>query len=119
MMAKLSSIAIQTHRMEAMVAFYTEAFGGEFREVDTGGPKAWFGDVNEITLKLVELLDDVDFDGYPLHQLGFSVDDAEAVIAIAVKHGGCQEGDVARNERQAHGSVRDPDGNTIELYSKL
>ncbi len=113
----LSSIAIQAHHIERMVAFYSEAFGGEFRKVAAGGLESWFGVVAGITLKLVPLRGEADFEQYPLHQLGFAVEAIDEVIAIALKHGGRREGEVIRQGDQAHGAVRDPDGNTLELYS--
>jgi len=112
----LTTVALRVHRMEAMVAFYEEAFGARFREVDTSGLRSQFGRVAGITLKLVPLRDAVEFDEFPSHQLGFEVPDVEAVIALAVKHGGRQEGELTRDGDTVHASVRDPDGNTIELY---
>ncbi|MFC2078847.1 VOC family protein [Candidatus Bipolaricaulota bacterium] len=88
----LSSIAIQTHRMNEMVAFCAEAFGGDLKEVDAGGFKSWFGQVAGISLKLVPLRENVDFEGYPVHQLGFDVASVDDVLAVALKHGGRQEG---------------------------
>ncbi len=114
--SSLNTVAIRVHHMEAMVAFYTEAFGGVFRAVDTFGLKSQFGEVAGITLKLVPLLEAADFDGYPSHQLGFEVASVEDVIALAIKHGGRQEGDVQDNDGKQHAAVRDPDGNTIEVY---
>jgi predicted enzyme related to lactoylglutathione lyase len=103
--------------MSEMVAFYTEAFGGTFREVDAGGFSCWFGSMGGLEIKLVPFRDDVDFEGFPLHQLGFDVEDHHAVIACAVTHGGRAEGEITEREGKLHGAVRDPDGNTIELYS--
>jgi len=102
----LVSVALQTHRMEAMRDFYQEAFGFAFREVTAGGIACWFGEAEGLVLKLVPLRAEVDFEGYPTHQLGFTVDDPARVAAVALQHGGRAEAD---------GSVRDPDGNTIEL----
>jgi catechol 2,3-dioxygenase-like lactoylglutathione lyase family enzyme len=45
------------------------------------------------------------------------VTDVEAVIDLALKHGGRQEGQTVRAEGKTQAAVRDPDGNTIELYS--
>jgi catechol 2,3-dioxygenase-like lactoylglutathione lyase family enzyme len=42
----------------------------------------------------------------------------EAVIAIAQKHGGRQEGQLIRVDGKIQAALRDPDGNTIELYSE-
>jgi catechol 2,3-dioxygenase-like lactoylglutathione lyase family enzyme len=53
-----------------------------------------------------------------VHQLGFVVPDVEAVIALALQHGGREEGKLIRKEGRIEAAVRDPDGNTIELYSE-
>jgi catechol 2,3-dioxygenase-like lactoylglutathione lyase family enzyme len=117
-MPTISSIAIRVSNVEAMVAFYSEAFHVQFHEVDTYGIRSQFGEVDGITLKLVPIRDDSDFKGYPVHQPGFVVADVEAVIDLALKHGGRQEGRVIRVEGKIQAAVRDPDGNTIELYSE-
>jgi catechol 2,3-dioxygenase-like lactoylglutathione lyase family enzyme len=116
-MAKLSSIAFRVHNLDAMVAFYSEAFQTEFREVDTYGIRSRFGDVDGLTLKFVPIRESDDFRNFPIHQPGFIVPDVEAVIAIAIKHGGRQEGQTVHAEGKTQAAVRDPDGNTIELYS--
>lgn len=118
-MIKLSTIALQVYHLQAMVDFYREAFGFQFQPVTTGGFPSQFGTMGELTLKLVPLRAAADFEGYPSHQLGFAVPDVEHVIALADKHGGCQEGGIVYNERSIHAAVRDPDGNTIELYTDL
>jgi len=117
-MINISSLAFRVHNMDAMLAFYSEAFQVQFHEVDTYGIKSQFGEVGDITLKFVPIRADVDFDEYPVHQPGFSVPDVEAVIALAIKHGGRQEGKIIREGSQIQAAVRDPDGNTIELYSE-
>ena len=115
--AKLTTVALRVHRVEEMVAFYGEAFGAEFRQVETRGVRSWFGDVGGITFKLVPIRTSADFVDFPSHQPGFEVADVEAVIALAEKYGGRQEGEILRLGATVHGSVRDPDGNTLELYS--
>jgi len=117
-MPTISSIALRVHNMDAMLAFYSEAFQVQFREVDTYGIRSQFGEVAGITLKFVPIRDDVDFAGYPVHQPGFVVPDVEAVIAIALKQGGRQEGQTLRVDEKTQAAVRDPDGNTIELYAE-
>jgi predicted enzyme related to lactoylglutathione lyase len=116
-MPSLSSIAIRVHHLDAMVNFYSETFQIQFREVDTFGIRSQFGEMDGITLKFVPIRESADFDGYPVHQPGFVVSDVEAVIAIALKHGGRQEGEIIRSNGRIQAAVRDPDGNTIELYS--
>ena len=117
-MPNLSSIAIRVSNVEAMVAFYSEAFHIQFREVDTYGIRSLFGEVNGITFKLVPIRDDSDFKGYPIHQPGFVVPDVEAVIDLALKHGGRQESRLLHVDGKTQAAIRDPDGNTIELYSE-
>ena len=112
----LASVAVRVHRMEQMLAFYSAAFGVQFHEVDTGGLRSHFGEVAGITLKFVPIRDESDFEGFPVHQLGFTVPDLDEVIALAVKHGGRQEGSVIQTGSERHAAIRDPDGNTIELY---
>ena len=117
-MPAISSIAFRVHNLEAMMNFYSEAFQVQFREVDTYGIRSQFGEVGDITLKFVPIRDDADFKDYPIHQPGFIVSDVEAVIALALQHGGRKEGEIIRNGGKIQGAVRDPDGNTIELYSE-
>jgi predicted enzyme related to lactoylglutathione lyase len=115
---KLTTIAYRVHRMPEMAAFYSEAFGARFRSVDIGGLKALFAEMGSLTLKFVPIRDGVDFDAFPIHQLGLEVADVAAVLASAARHGGC----VQDAPRSAGGvltaCVRDPDGNTIELYER-
>jgi hypothetical protein len=40
------------------------------------------------------------------------------VIAIAVPHGGRQEGELATDGGRVHAAVRDPDGDTLELSGR-
>lgn len=115
---QLASIALRVHNMEAMTAFYAEAFQVQFKEVTTSGFVSMFGDFNGITLKFVPIRDEADFENYPIHQLGFTVPDVQAVIEIALKHGGRQEGGLTQKDNGVQGALRDPDGNTIELYSE-
>jgi catechol 2,3-dioxygenase-like lactoylglutathione lyase family enzyme len=116
-MTNISSVAMRIANMEAMLGFYSQAFGVKFREVNTFGILSQFGEVDGITLKFVPIRDEADFKNYPVHQLGFVVPDVEAVIALALQHGGREEGTLIRREARIEAAVRDPDGNTIELYS--
>lgn len=117
-MSSLTSIALRVANMDAMLAFYSQAFQIRFREVDTYGIRSQFGEMNGVTLKFVPIRDDVDFKGFPIHQPGFMVPDVQAVIDIALKHGGRQEGQTLQVDGKTQAAIRDPDGNTIELYSE-
>jgi catechol 2,3-dioxygenase-like lactoylglutathione lyase family enzyme len=112
----LKTVAYRVHLMAPMLAFYREAFGFEFRAVDTGGLQSQFGDLEGLTLKFVPIRDDVDFENFPIHQLGFEVPDVDAVIALAKKYGGRVQDAPRREDGRVHAAVRDPDGNTLELY---
>jgi catechol 2,3-dioxygenase-like lactoylglutathione lyase family enzyme len=114
----LTTVALRVKNMKQMVAFYTEAFGARFHQVDTNGLASQFGDVGGITVKLVPIREEADFENFPVHQLGFAVSNMDNVIALAIKYGGRQEGQVSQEKERIHGAVRDPDGNTIELYQE-
>jgi predicted lactoylglutathione lyase len=45
------------------------------------------------------------------------VSDVEKVVALAIQYGGRQEGKLINVDHQIQAAIRDPDGNTIELYS--
>jgi catechol 2,3-dioxygenase-like lactoylglutathione lyase family enzyme len=101
-----------------MLSFYSEAFQVQFQEVITYGLRSQFGELDGVTLKFVPIREREDFAGYPIHQLGFTVPDVETVIDLALQHGGKQEGKLIRRDGNTQAAVRDPDGNTIELYSE-
>jgi catechol 2,3-dioxygenase-like lactoylglutathione lyase family enzyme len=101
--------------MDAMADFYTQAFGAAFREVEMFGLPVRQAQIASLTLKLVPLRDTVDLVDYPVHQLGFSVDNVHAVVRLATLHGGGPHGDVLTDGDRMRAAVRDPDGNTIEL----
>ncbi len=117
-MPAISSIAFRVYNMDAMLAFYSAAFNIQFQEVDTYGIRSQFGEMDGVTLKFVPIRESDDFKGFPVHQPGFSVPDVEAVVALVVQYGGRQEGQVIRVDGRTQAAVRDPDGNTIELYSE-
>ena len=112
----LRTIAVRVHHTDAMLAFYRAAFGVEFREEQTGPVRSHFGELGGVTLKFVPIRAAAEFDDYPSHQLGVAVDDVAAVVALATAHGGRPEGELRVEDGRTHGCVRDPDGNTIELY---
>jgi catechol 2,3-dioxygenase-like lactoylglutathione lyase family enzyme len=113
---RLASLAFRVHRMDAMLAFYRDAFGVEFRDVTTGPVVSRFGELGNITLKFVPIRDATDFENFPIHQPGIEVSDVQAAVAAARKHGGSVQDAPREVGGQTHASVRDPDGNTIELY---
>jgi catechol 2,3-dioxygenase-like lactoylglutathione lyase family enzyme len=114
----ISSLAIRVSNVEAMLQFYSEAFGVQFQEVNTYGIPSHFGEMDGITLKFVPIRDEADFKNFPIHQPGFKVADVEGVVALAVHYGGQLEGHIVQRDGKMQAAVRDPDGNTIELYAE-
>jgi catechol 2,3-dioxygenase-like lactoylglutathione lyase family enzyme len=112
----ITTLAYRVHRMDAMVAFYSEAFGARFAPVQAGSVTSQFGRMGPVTLKFVPIRAAVDFTGFTVHQPGFEVADVQAVIAAALKHGGRLQDAPTRPDGRVHVAIRDPDGNTIELY---
>lgn len=115
--SEVASVALRVHHVEKMTRFYREAFGVRFREVDTFGVTSRFGELDGMTIKLVPIRGGVDFEGYNNLQLGIVVRDVRAVVEIARRCGGRQEGEIHEVGGELHAAVRDPDGNTIELYT--
>jgi len=114
----LTTIAFRVHRMAEMIAFYSEAFGARFREVDTYGLKSQFGELPGLTLKFVPIRDSAEFGEFPIHQPGFEVPDVGRVVAAALRLGGRLQNEAKSEGGRIVAAVRDPDGNTIELYQR-
>ena len=114
----VTTLAYRVHRMDAMVAFYSEALGVRFSPVQTRSVTSQFGRMGRVTLKFVPIREGVDFDGFTVHQPGFEVADVQPVIAAALKHGGRLQNAPSRQDGRVHAAIRDPDGNTVELYGR-
>ena len=114
----LTTLAYRVHAMDRMVAFYSEAFGARFTEVDTGTIRSRFGRAGGVTLKFVPIREAADFTGFAVHQPGFTVADVHAVIRIAEKHGGRVHDQPVQRDGRLQAAIRDPDGNTVELYGR-
>ena len=117
MSARLTTLAYRVHRMDAMLGFYSEAFGVTFREVQTGPFRSRFGELGGVTLKFVPIRDATEFEKFAIHQPGIEVaGDVTRVIAAALKHGGSVQNPPVEDGDLVHASIRDPDGNTLEVY---
>lgn len=112
----LTRVTLRTCRFEELYAFYSFLFYVTFRSEDSGGLSCLVADIGDVQLKLVPLRDEPDFDGYPVHQLGFEVPNVDEAVSSALRSGGRLEGEVIRTDGRLHACVRDPDGNTIELF---
>ncbi|MDX2262999.1 MAG: VOC family protein [Gemmatimonadales bacterium] len=112
----IASVALRVHNIEQMQRFYSEAFGVEFRTVPTGPFISSFGEIGNVLLKLVPIRDAEDFVGFPVVQLGVEVPEIDSAIASAIRHGGRLHDSIVVRGDSVVAAVRDPDGNTIELY---
>lgn len=113
----VAQISLRACKVAEMTSFYMATFDAEFRAQESGGLNCLVADLGHVQLKLVPLRDETNFDGYPLHQLGFEVPDVEDAVSTALRWGGRLESEVVRANGRLHACVRDPDGNTIELFS--
>jgi len=86
--ATLTSVAYRVHHTDAMLAFCTEALGARFRVVETRGIRSLFGELPDLTLKLVPIRAAADFSWFPFHRLSFDVPDVGRVIEIALRDAG-------------------------------
>ena len=111
----ITSAALRVHNLEAMLGFYSQAFGITFHKVETSGVTSHLGDLDGITIKLVPIRESANFVDFPEVQFGMMVPDIAAVVAVADSYGGRQEGSLLVKKDLLHGAIRDPDGNTIEL----
>ncbi len=117
--AAVRSVAVRVHHTEAMLAFYSEAFGIEFAEVELNGLSMYEGRLGSTLFKFVPIREEDDFSGFPVHQLGFTVTDLSEVIRLAEDHGGrLLEQLAATDESPPVAAIRDPDGNSIELHAR-
>jgi catechol 2,3-dioxygenase-like lactoylglutathione lyase family enzyme len=116
---EITTVAYRVHRMPEMLAFYRDAFGVEFSAAEVGpGLEARRGGLGGLTLLFVPIREDVDFEGFPVHQLGIQVPDVDTVLAAARRHGGRVQDAPHRMEGRLTASLRDPDGNTLEVYGQ-
>lgn len=114
----LQSIAIRVHDLPAMCRFYAGVLGATFSEVEIApGLLAQFGRAGPLLIKLVPLRDAQDFEGFPVTQLGFAAADPVACRSRALELGGRAEGQPAGDGASYHCAVRDPDGNTLEIFA--
>lgn len=113
--------------VDASVRFYTEVLGlplghrsGPYAQLDTGETRVALFDRRAMAKSLgVDRLEAPD-PLAPGFQVGFKVDDVDAVYAALVGRGAepaCAPTDRAWGQRTAY--VRDPDGHLIELAQQL
>jgi catechol 2,3-dioxygenase-like lactoylglutathione lyase family enzyme len=112
---KLSSITIAVTQMDRMIAFYNAVFSANLAPQ---GP-FYSGQLGEFGL----LLCPNEFAGVEAkqnrQQFRFIVDDLDAVLKNGLGAGGEQIDAVQEANNQRIGSLRDPDGNSIEFCQAI
>lgn len=110
------SLALRVHDMPAMIGFYGELLGITFEAAPFEGVEVMESRTGAFVLRFAALREEEDFDGFPVHQPGFAVDDVARAIRVAVAHGGEVEGEPIRSDGEiVLAALRDPDGNTLEV----
>ncbi len=110
----IDKITIATKDTDKMIAFYTKTFGAEIKKGDpiSGGKIG--------TLQIVLCPREVA--GVKAEQntiqLRFVVADIEKTVKAAFEAGGTKIDPITDSGTAKHASVRDPDGNSIELIQK-
>jgi predicted enzyme related to lactoylglutathione lyase len=117
--AMLRSMTLRVYRMEAMVAFYQEAFGVvmEEKRLETG--QAWFGWLGDVMLCFLPLASETEPDEYPAVQFGLEVEDVDAALELCLKYGGIIIQEPLQRLDEIYAVLRDPDGNALELYGPV
>lgn len=105
-MAQLVGMTTAATNLDAMATFYQRVFGATLRKREMGGFTLYTGEFAGIQLQLCpKALAGIEAT-QNRHQLTIAVDDVSATIKLAQQHGGS-----AVDES----TIRDPDGNSIEL----
>lgn len=118
-MVRLDRITIAVGNQERMVNFYSQLFQTSFTAIDCGS----------FTLHRGRVADGLELQFCPkevagiaatqnIHQLRFVVPDLGRHLAAAVDAGGELLGDVTSEGGRRLGSLRDPDGNSLELIAQ-
>lgn len=111
----VTGVAIQVYDLDGMKQLYETLFSTRFEREVTNGAAVWRSMAGELELTLAPWRRDQDFDGFPIHQLTVTVDDLEATLAGALGAGGRLLEAPREQNGARRASLRDVDGNTLEL----
>jgi len=114
-MVKIDKITIAVTDMEMMEKFYTAFFKIDFTKHEMGEFYLLTGKVEDIQIMLCPK----EIAGIEVNQnniqLRFAVENIEEVVKLGVEKGGAIIEDVQQQDDIKIASLRDPDGNSIEL----
>lgn len=119
-MVRLDRITIAVGEQERMVSFYSRLFGTSFTAIDCGSFTLYRGLVAEgLELQFCPKAVAGIAATQNIHQLRFVVPDLGAYLAAAVDAGGELLGELTSEGGRRLGSLRDPDGNSLELIAEV
>ncbi len=108
-MVSVDKVVIAVGKPEAMAKFYTEVFGAKLQGMAMQGTTLYSGTLGNLELVLCpKEIAGIQADQNTI-QLRFVVHDVAKTMEAAVKAGG---------QKIDAGSIRDPDGNSMELIRK-
>ncbi|HEX9654472.1 MAG TPA: VOC family protein [bacterium] len=111
----IDKITIAVGNMEQMLKFYSQVFGVEFRPLAFAGETLQSVKIGNMELLFCsKSLAKVDADHNTI-QLRFVVEDVQKAFAAGLANGGKQINAVQMSEGRLHGSLRDPDNNSLEF----
>ena len=114
----LEAMVLSATNMDAMVGFYANVFGVEFKTESVADQQLYTGEFAgmEFTLVPVELSQITDPKN-PTHY-DIYVDDLQAGIDLVEKHGGKTNGQLGEDDEVKAIGVFDPDGNFMVLKQR-
>ncbi len=117
-MVEIDKITMAVGDMAAVKQFYADVFNLSFTSLQLAGRELFSARLGAMEL----LLCPKDLIGIEANvntvQLRFVVDDVQGAFERGVKHGVVVINDVSLHEGRSHASLRDPDGNSLELIAK-
>lgn len=115
----VASMTIAVTQMKAMVNFYTQVFGIEFKANENYGITLYNGKLGEINLQFCP----ADIAGISAtenrHQLDIVVSDLNKAIEAVEANGGQLLQEVVETETAKSVGVYDPDGNSVVLVERV
>ncbi|MCP4580195.1 MAG: hypothetical protein GY839_01160 [candidate division Zixibacteria bacterium] len=117
-MNPIDKITIAVGKIDETVKFYSETFGISFNVMEIEGNKLYKGLLGDIEILLCPKA----FAGIEATentiQLRFVISDISVAIDKGVKSGGTILNDIFKSEGISYASLRDPNGNSLELIQK-
>lgn len=111
----IDKITVAVDKMEDMVAFYGSLFNTSFQDLDLYGEKLFAGKIGDIeVLFCPKHIAGVDARINTI-QLRFVIEDVEKALKVGLEKGGTLITDVQELDGHTHASLRDPDGNSLEI----